>query len=124
MFFSTIFFPASLLDERGNHLCDERKEHQSLDAGVLLRSDRSDLECRFEQRMPLLNPGLVLVNLEHVDGLLFGIRRETVSTCFLPPRPTFRKTLGGIHGTHCGAVMTLSTSGTVGDPITDGIGRN
>src|SRR6202011_5329125 len=70
------FLPQLTLDECRNHLRNELQEYQSLDAGVLLQPDRGDLERRFEQRMSLLDPGLVLVDLEHVDGLLLGIRGQ------------------------------------------------
>ena len=62
------------LDESSNHLGDELKKHQCLDAGILLQPDRRNIERGFEQRMALLDPGLVLVDIEYVDRLLLGVR--------------------------------------------------
>ena len=74
IFFSAIFLAQGSLDECGDHLRDELEEHQGLDTAVLLQPDRRDIERGFQKRMSLFDPGLVLVDLEHVNGRLLGVR--------------------------------------------------
>jgi hypothetical protein len=62
-----------IFPECRDDLGDEFEEHQRLCAGVLLQPDRGHLERGLEQRMPLLDPGLVLVDLVYVDGFFLGV---------------------------------------------------